>query len=115
MEEPDSSDDDCGLEWNAEKGVSPSAMMLEGSDGAIDGPEDVEVGGFGSDRHGDRSVGCLAVEPGAGEADSGHQVGYGFHSVAGAFQVKFEFCIEDKEQATINAKTKYRVSSLLSE
>ena len=81
MEEPDSADDDRGLEWDAEEGVGPSAMMLEGGDGAFDGPEDVEVGRFGGDRHGDGGVGCLAVESCAGEAGSGHQVGYGFHRV----------------------------------
>ncbi len=75
MEEPDSTNNEGGLEWNAKKGMGPSAMMLEGSDGAVDGPEDVEVGGFCRQRHGDGGVGCLAVEPGAGEADSGHQVG----------------------------------------
>ena len=64
-----------------EEGVGPSAMMLKGSDGAFDGPENVEVGRFGSERHGNGGVGCFAVEPGSGEAGSGHQVGYGFHSV----------------------------------
>ncbi len=65
--------------------MGPAAMMLEGGDGAIDGPEDVEVGDFGRERHGHGGVGCLAVEPGAGEADSGHQVGYGIHSLRDAF------------------------------
>src|SRR5437879_8702311 len=81
VEEPDSAGDDRGLKWEAEERVGPSAVMLEGSDGAVDGPEAVEVGGFGRDRHRDGGVGSLAVEPGAGEADSGHQVGYGVHSV----------------------------------
>ena len=46
-------------------------MMLKGGDGAFDGPEDVEVGGFGCECHGDGGVGCFAVEPCAGEAGSG--------------------------------------------
>src|ERR1700709_765937 len=47
VEEPDTSDDERGLEGKAEEGVGPSTMMLEGSDGAVDRPEDVEVGNFG--------------------------------------------------------------------
>src|ERR1700731_181657 len=85
MVEPDSADDDRSFEWNTEKGVGPSGMMLEGSDGAVDGPEDVEVRGFGCEHHGDGGVGCLAVEACAGEADSGHEMGYGIHSVRNAF------------------------------
>ena len=80
-----SADDDCGFEGQAEEGVGPSAMMLEGGDGAVDGPEGVEVGGFGGERHGDGGVGCLAIEAGAGEAGSGHEVGYGFHGLGDAF------------------------------
>src|SRR5438067_13310889 len=80
MEEPDTTDYYRGLERNAEKCVGPSAMMLEGGDGAVNRPEDVQVGGFGRDRYGDAGVGCLAVESGAGKADSGHQMSYGFHS-----------------------------------
>jgi hypothetical protein len=85
VEEPDRTDDDGSLEWEAEEGVGPPTMMLKGRDGTVDGPEDVEVGDFGSECHGDGGVGCLAVEPGAGEADSGHQVGYGFHRVRVSF------------------------------
>src|SRR4030088_1108976 len=82
VEEPDRTDDDRGLEWEAKEGVGPAAMMLEGSDRAVDGPEEVEVGDFGRERHGDGGVGCLAIKPGSGEAGSGHQVGYGVHSFA---------------------------------
>src|SRR5438270_4850589 len=81
VEEPDGSDDDRGLEWEAEEGVGPATVMLEAGDGAVDDPEAVKVGGFGRDRDGDGGIGSLAVEPGAGEADSGHQVGYGVHSL----------------------------------
>ena len=59
--------------------MGPSAMVLEGGDGAFDGPEDVEVGGFGGERHGQGGVGGLAVEAGAGEDGSGHEVGDGIH------------------------------------
>ena len=71
MEEPEGADDNGGLEWDAEKGVGPAAMMLKGSDRAFDGPENVEVRGFGCERHDHGGVGCFAVEPCAGEADSG--------------------------------------------
>ena len=77
MKEPDGADEDRGLKWEAEKGVGPAAMVLEGCDGTVDRPEGVEVGSFGGEGHGDGGVGCLAVEPGAGETGSGHQMGYG--------------------------------------
>ncbi len=79
VEEPDSSDDNCGFEWYADKCVGDAAMVLEGCDGAVDGPEGVDVGGLGGDGHGEGGVGGLAVEAGAGEDGSGHEVGDGFH------------------------------------
>ena len=79
MEEPDRAYDDGGFEGKAEEGVGPSAMVLEGGDGALDGPEDVEVGGFGGERHGQGGVGGLPVEAGAGEDGSGHEVRDGIH------------------------------------
>src|SRR5260370_40615059 len=82
VEEPDSADDNRGLKWQAEEGVSPSAMMLEGCDGAVDRPEAVEIRRFGSKRHGDSCVGGLAGEPRASEAGSSHQVSYGIHARA---------------------------------
>ena len=110
MEEPDRSHDNRGLEWNAEEGVGPSTVMLEGSDGPLNRPEDVEVRNFGSERHGDGGVGCLAVEPSSGEAGSGHQVGYGFHSIACCFLrcwlavgTKFSIVSADNELAAGDA------------
>src|SRR5438045_2602736 len=77
MEEPDSAGDDRRLEWEAEEGVGPSAVMLESSNGAVEGPEAVEVGDFGCWGHGDGGVGCLSVEVGAGMGDSGTWGGSG--------------------------------------
>ncbi len=80
VEEPDGADDDGGFERYADEGVGDAAVVLEGCDGAAYGPEGVEVGGFGGDRHRDGGVGSLAVEAGAGEDGSRHEVGDGFHS-----------------------------------
>ena len=59
--------------------MGPAAMMLEGCDGAAEGPEGVEVGGLSRERHGEGGVGCLAVETGPGKAGSGHEVGNWVH------------------------------------
>lgn len=81
MYEPDEAYNDSGFEGQAEQGVGPSAMVLKGCDGALDGPEGIEVGGLGRERHGHRGVGGLAIETGAGEDGSGHEVGQGVHGV----------------------------------
>ena len=79
VEEPEDGDDDGGFEGKPEEGVGDAAMMLKGGDGTVERPEDVEVGGFGGDGHGDCGVGSLAIEPRAGEAGSGQQMGDWFH------------------------------------
>ncbi len=81
MEEPDGADDGGGFEGQAEEGVGHAAMVLEVCDGAANRPEGVEVGGFGGDGHGEGGVGGLAVEAGAGEDGTGHEVGDGFHGL----------------------------------
>jgi DNA ligase (NAD+) len=81
MDEVDGGYDDCGFEGQAEEGVGPAAMVLEGGDGTVDGPEGIEVGGFGGEGHGYGGVGCFAVEPGTREAGSGHEVRHRFHAV----------------------------------
>jgi hypothetical protein len=81
MEEPESADDYGCFEGEADEGVGPSAVVLEGGDGAFEEPEDVEVGDLGGEGHGGGGVGGLAVEAGAGEDGSGHEVGQGVHWV----------------------------------
>ena len=81
MEEPDGANEDGCFEGDAEEGVGPAAMVLEAGDGAVDGPEGVEVGGFGGEGHGQGGVGGFAIETGAGEDGAGHQVGDWFHAV----------------------------------
>ena len=81
MVEVDGADDERGFEGEAEEGVGDAAVVLEGGDGAAEGPEGVEVGRFGGEGHGEGGVGGLAVEAGAGEAGSGQEVGDGFHWV----------------------------------
>jgi hypothetical protein len=79
MGQPDDAYDDGGFDGQADEGVGPAAMVLEGGDGAFDGPEYVEVGSFGGEGHGHGGVGCLAVEAGAREDGSGHEVGDWIH------------------------------------
>ena len=81
MEEPDRAHDAGGFKRQADEGMRPSAMMLEGGDGAAKGPENIEIGSFGGQRHGQGGVGCLAVEAGAGEHGSGHQMGERVHGL----------------------------------
>lgn len=66
VDEPDGTDYDGCFEGKADEGVGPAAMVLEGSDGTVDGPEDVEVGDLSGDDHGDGGVGGFAVAAGAG-------------------------------------------------
>ena len=80
MDEPDDtcgdqSDDGCGKE-----GVRNTAVMLEGNEGSAKTHENVEIGGFGGERHCERSVGCFAVEAGSAQAGSGHEMSDGVHS-----------------------------------
>ena len=81
VDEPDDAYDDCRFEGEADESVGPTAVVLEGGDGSAERPEDVEVGGFGGERHGYRGVGGLAVEAGTREDGSGHEVGQGVHWV----------------------------------
>src|ERR1700729_431353 len=66
MKEPDGADEDGSLEWETQKGVGPSAMMLKDCDRAVEGPETIDVGHFGSEGHRHSGVGRLAVETRAG-------------------------------------------------
>jgi hypothetical protein len=79
--EPEEADDCCGFEGDAEEGVGDASMVLEDGDGALEGPEDVDVGKLGGDGHGGGGVGGFAVEAGAGEDGSGHDVGERVHWV----------------------------------
>ena len=81
MEEPDGSDDDGCLKGYADEGVGPAAMVLKAGDGAIDGPEGIDVWEFCGDDHCDGGIGGFAIEAGPGEASSGHEVRDRFHCV----------------------------------
>ena len=81
VEEIDEGDDEGGFELEAEEGVGPAAVMLEGGDGAADGAEVVEVRSLGGEGHGEGGVGGPAVEAGTGEDGAGHEVGKGIHGV----------------------------------
>ena len=79
MVEPYETYDYGCFEWQADEGVGPAAMMLEVCDGAANQPQSIEVGSFGGQGHREGGVGGLAVEAGAGEDGTGHEVGDGFH------------------------------------
>lgn len=61
--------------------MGDAAVVLEGGDGAFEGPEDVDVGECRGDGHGGGGVGGLAIEAGAGEDGSGHDVSEWVHWV----------------------------------
>ncbi len=75
VEEPEGACDCRGFDRDADEGVGPAAVVLEDGDGAFDSPEDVDVWEGGGDGHGSGGVGGFAVEAGAGEDGSGHEVG----------------------------------------
>ena len=75
VEEPEGGGDDGGFEGDAEEGVGEAAVVLECGDGSFDGPKDIDVREAGGDGHGSGGVGGFAVEAGAGEDGSGHEVG----------------------------------------
>ena len=60
--EVDGSDGDGGEDGRGDEGVRDAAMMQEGGDRAAESPEDVDVGRFCSERHGERGVRSFTVE-----------------------------------------------------
>jgi len=81
VEEPEEGDDNCGFDGDTYEGVGEATVVLEGGDGAFEGPEDVDVGECRGDGHGGGGVGGFAVEAGAGEDGSGHDVSEWVHWV----------------------------------
>ena len=79
MAEPDNSGDNRGFQGYADESVGPSAMVLEGGDRPFESPENIEVGGLGGERHGQRGVGRLAIKTRAGEHRAGHEMRDWFH------------------------------------
>ncbi len=61
------------------KRVGEAAMMLERDQRSAKAPQDIEVGGFGGQGHGQRGVRGLAIEAGAAQACAGEEVGDRFH------------------------------------
>ena len=71
MEEPDRAYDHRGHHGSADEGVGDAAMVLEFFDWSGEAPEDVDVGGLGSQHRGQRGVGGFAVQAGAADAGAG--------------------------------------------
>ena len=71
MAEVNKSGDGEGDDGGADEGVGDSAVVLEGGNRSAEVPDEVEVGRFGGERHGQGGVGGSAVEAGSGEAGSG--------------------------------------------
>ena len=69
--------------------MGEAAVVLECGDGAFDGPEDVDVREAGGDGHGSGGVGGFAVEAGAGEDGSGHEVSERVHWVQHTDSARF--------------------------
>ena len=81
MDKPDEADDHSSFERQTDQRVGPSTMMLEGGNRAFEQPQYIEIGRLGRERHGQRSVGRLAIEAGTPQAGSGQEVGDGFQVV----------------------------------
>ncbi len=56
-------------------------MVGEAEGGTAQAAENIEIGGFGGEREGERGQRGLAVEAGASEAGAGQEVGQGFQAV----------------------------------
>jgi hypothetical protein len=79
VDEPDEAGDYKSHSGRSDEGMRDSAMMLEADDRSPEGPEDVEVGRFGSEGGSERGVGGAAVEACATNAGSGEEVGDWLH------------------------------------
>ena len=82
MEAPAEERDHEGDHGRADERVGESAMVLEADQRPAESPEDVEVGGFRGECHGQRGVRGLAIEAGAAQACAGEEVGDWFHELA---------------------------------
>ena len=58
----------CSHKRRADKAVGNAAVMLQPSDGAFQVPDNINVGGFCRQRHGDGGERGLAIEAGAAQA-----------------------------------------------
>src|SRR5271154_4590755 len=81
MDQPDDSGRDERDHRSGDQSVRDATVVFEANQRSAKAPEDVEVGGFGSESHGQRGVSSLAVEAGASEAGSGHEMGDWVHRV----------------------------------
>ena len=57
-----------------------AAMMLEPFHGSGKAPENVDIGGFGGQRGGQRGVGSFAIQSRAANAGAGEEMREGFHA-----------------------------------
>ena len=80
MPQPHQSQHRGSDEWHADKAVGDAAMMLQSGDGALERPEDIDVGGLGGKHHGRGRQRGLAVEAGAAHARAGQKVSDGIQA-----------------------------------
>jgi hypothetical protein len=81
MPEPDGSGRHCGNHGKRDERMRDAAMMFEFLDRSGKAPQNVEVGGFGRQSGGQRSIGSLAIEAGASDARAGEKVRNGLHTL----------------------------------
>jgi len=68
------------------KGVGDAAMVLQLLHRPGQGPQNVDVGGFGGQNGGERGVGGLAIEARAADAGSGKKMGDRLHGLMPSIQ-----------------------------
>src|SRR5271163_4278991 len=61
-------------ERHTDEAMGDPAMMLQRRKRALQGPEHVDIGGFGGEHHGQRRQSALAVESGASHAAAGQEM-----------------------------------------
>ncbi len=79
VNEPDDGNSDKSNDRRCNESVGDAPVMLESYNRTTESPDDVQVGSFGGERHGERGVGGFTVEAGATEAGSGKEMGDGIH------------------------------------
>src|SRR5208282_6089187 len=64
----------CRDKRRAHEAVCNSAMVLQPCGGALERPNDIDIGGFGGEHHGQRGESALAIEAGAPHAGAGQKM-----------------------------------------
>ncbi len=81
VQQPDEADDQRGEDGNCKKSVGDATVLDESAGRALEVGEDVDVGRFGGEGHGEGGESGLAIEARTGKGSSGEEVGYGLHDV----------------------------------